>query len=132
MRNQYQTILALARQRPGTIIDYGQIKANMHNHLRNLFHTLGLQRDQYDEQALLAYIETTTRRDNRQSGQATFLGEQPGPITGSNGKYEGILELASEDVTECYAAYHEIRAMQQRQWEAHDQSPCPVDDTVAT
>ena len=107
----YDSILKTAKGHSGLIIDYRELINNFHSVLNRIIDYLwpGIQNaDKENDRKLIELIASLTNREKRKAVNKDFLGDKPGPVSGTNGNHAEFFYKHSEEINRCYNVYSSL------------------------
>lgn len=120
MRRIYDSILQIARVRPGLVVDYGSLVDNFSSVVASTFNYLWPGESSVSDEngaKLIDEIAAMTARTKRDPESTTFLGDRSGPVSGNDGAFERFFSTHASEVDRCYEAYRSLLQLDMKQYE---------------
>jgi hypothetical protein len=108
MCQTYETILEVARQRRGHIIDYADLATTLESVLKDIYSYLWPNPNTSEANFMLQVSPASvkaTSRDRRVSTGSPFLGEAAGPISGASPEHSHFFDRYDKEIAKCYSSY---------------------------
>lgn len=114
IQKTYNCIGRVADQKPGVVLDYASVKADLAYVLVQIYLELWSKLSWMEEEAILQISELAQSYTDRQKRLAIthspFLGETEGKIKGGAKEYEVFFNNHQDLIEACYQAYHRVIA----------------------
>ena len=114
MRRTFESMAEVARRRPGLVVDYGDIVADLPGAMLRVYRALWPEPEDTELVFLRRVAQAAvdaTARDNRDQQGRSFLGQEAGPVReDADGEYAGYFTEHENDVSRCYDCYYALKA----------------------